>query len=86
MEIEIAVCKCFTLFHRCYACRISFINYFHNYFFNAPRAAQEELAGRMWPAGRRLATRALTYLLQKPAGSCIKYEGKREFRGVFHKY
>ena len=51
------MCKCFTLFHRCYAGRISFIKYFYNYFSNAPRAAQEELAGR------RLATRAFRGVL-----------------------
>ena len=31
----------------------------YNYFFNAPRAAPEELEGRMRPVGRGLATRAL---------------------------
>ena len=57
MEIEIAVWKCSTLFHRCYADRISFMSYFYYHFFNAPRAAPEKLAGRMRPAGRGLATR-----------------------------
>ena len=37
---------CFTLFHRCYAGRISFMRYFCYHFFNAPRAAPEKLAGR----------------------------------------
>lgn len=47
IEIEKAVCKCFSLFHRCYAGRYSY-----NYFFNAPRAAPEELPGHMRAAGR----------------------------------
>ena len=36
----------------------------------APRAAREELAGRIWPAGRRLLTSALQQRLRRTNNSC----------------